>query len=147
MKTALLKFNNWQVKARKVKVRPEQILVLSPRCLQYHKCPQPVTTDPHSCKFCGKCQVMDMVKLCDELGVQLCFATGGGVAVKRSRDPKIKAIVAVACAKELCMGIVMTLPKPVFAVKNIFNNGPCVDTGVSIENVRSAIESFIAEPN
>ena len=145
MKTTLLKLNNWQVKTRKIKVRPDQILVLSPRCIQYHKCPQPVTSDPHSCKFCGKCQVMDVVKLCDELGVNLCVATGGGVAVKRAKDPKIKAIVAIACAKELCMGIIMTLPKPVLAVKNILTNGPCVDTGVSIEDVRSALESLITE--
>jgi len=88
---------------------------------------------------------MDMVKLCDELGVHLCVATGGGVAVKRARDPKIKAIVAIACAKELCMGIFMTLPKPVLAVKNILTNGPCVDTGVCIEDVRSALESLIAQ--
>lgn len=143
MKSTLLKFNNWQVKKRQVKARADQILVLCPRCLQYHQCSQPITADPSTCKACGKCQVMDLVSLCNELGVKLQFATGGGAAVRLAKDPSIKAIVAIACQRELCLGLLFTMPKPVIAVENIFNKGPCVDTGVSIEQVRAALEDLI----
>ncbi len=143
MRSTLIKFNNWQVKKRQVKAPAENILVLCPRCIQYHQCGQPVTHDPSTCKQCGKCQVMDLVNLCTELGVKLKIATGGGVAVKLAKDPSVKVIVAVACPRELCLGVLFTLPKPVIAIENILENGPCVDTGVSIEKVRQALEELI----
>ena len=143
MKSTLVKINNWQVEKRKIKVKPEQILVLCPRCLQNHSCRQDIITDIHNCKFCGKCAVMDLVKLCDEMNVNLYFATGGGQAIKKAKDKNIKAIIAIACEKELFMGILGTMPKPVIGVKNILTNGPCFDTGVCVEEVRKAIEKLI----
>lgn len=143
MKSALIKLNNWQVKKRNIKVKPDEILVLCPRCLQNHTCGQDVITDVHNCKRCGKCQVMDLVELCDELGVRLRFATGGGMAVKMVKDPTVKAVVAIACEKELFMGLLTTIPKPVLAVKNVLPHGPCLDTGVSVDQVRAALEELI----
>jgi len=143
MKSTFLKFNNWQVNKRQVKAKAEEILVLCPRCLQNHTCRQDIITDTHNCKSCGKCQVMDLVKLCDQLGVNLYFATGGGMAVKMAKQRHIKIIVAIACEKELFYGILGTLPKPVVAVKNILPHGPCLDTGVSMEDVRKALEQII----
>ncbi|MEW6536134.1 MAG: DUF116 domain-containing protein [Candidatus Auribacterota bacterium] len=143
MKTTLIKLNNWQVKKRQVKAKPHEILVLCPRCLQNHTCAQDLISDVHNCKHCGKCQVTELVKLCDELGVNLKFATGGGMAVKLVRDPGVKAVVAIACEKELFMGLLTTIPKPVLAVKNLLPHGPCVNTGVSIQNVREALLELI----
>jgi len=75
--------------------------------------------------------------------VNLKFATGGGMAVKLVRDPGVKAVVAIACEKELFMGLLTTIPKPVLAVKNLLPHGPCVNTGVSIQNVREALLELI----
>lgn len=143
MKGALVKINNWHVNKRQIKVKPDEILVLCPRCLQNHACPQDLITDANNCKQCGRCQVMELVALCKELGVRLHFATGGGMAIKLAKAHEIKVIVAIACEKELFYGILSTLPKPVLAVKNILPHGPCLDTGVAVNEVRSAIEKFI----
>lgn len=143
MKTALLKLNKWQVNKRNVKVKPEEVLVLAPRCLQNHTCKQDLITDVHNCKKCGLCPTMDILELCDQYGVEMRFATGGGMAVKLCKQPHIKAIVAIACAKELCMGIMFTMPKAVFAVENVTPNGPCLDTGVNVDNVRQVLDNII----
>lgn len=145
MKTTLLKLNNWLGNKRNIKVKPQEILVLCPRCLQNHTCKQDLISDVHNCKKCGLCSVKEIVELCDRYGVEMRFATGGGMAVKLAKQRHIKAIVAIACAKELCMGIMFTMPKTVFAVENVTPNGPCLDTGVNVENVRQALDKIIVK--
>ncbi len=59
------------------------------------------------------------------------------MALARSRD--VKAIIAVACEKELRSGIIACLPKPVVALINMRPNGPCCETDIDVDEVERAI--------
>lgn len=132
--------NNLTVKGRRTRVRAEQILVLMPSCLQAADCKQNVVGDLANCKRCEACKIGPLLNVCDRYGVEAAIAKGGRVAAELARQPHIKAVIAVACEKELKSGIVVCLPKPVVAVTNKRPNGPCNETDVDVGEVERAIK-------
>ena len=68
---------NQVVKTREYHLKPEEILILAPHCLQNASCPHKITIDVNNCRMCGKCTVGDLLALQRETGVNLVIATGG----------------------------------------------------------------------
>jgi hypothetical protein len=54
-----------------------------------------------------------------------------------------KAVLAIACERDLTSGIQDVYPLPAVGVMNIRPNGPCYNTHVDINMVRSEIESML----
>ena len=140
---AIVRLNKLHLRLRKPTCRPGELLVLIPSCLQSSKCAQRITVDVASCRRCGGCGVGEISKLCEVYGVRLACATGGRLALELVKDADVKAVVAVACDKELRSGIIGSFPKPVAAVENLRPHGPCKDTLVSLDDVRAAIERLL----
>ena len=70
-------------------------------------------------------------------------APGGNEARMIIKETKPRAIVAVACERDLVAGIHDVAPKiPVIGIPNSRPLGPCKDTSVDIEQVKSAIKYF-----
>lgn len=138
----IIKWNNRLVGWRRIKVRPEELLLLLPHCLHKQSCPQNVVHSLDACKRCGQCSVGALAGIRDEFGVVACIVGGGREALAHTRQPGIKAVVAVACEKELVQGIYAAFPKPVLAVVNITPEGPCKNTLADPEQVIQAIESL-----
>ncbi|MEW6350338.1 MAG: DUF116 domain-containing protein [Thermodesulfobacteriota bacterium] len=140
----LVSFNNWRTGRKTLKMRPENLLLLLPRCLQFSDCPQNVVKDIANCKRCGKCRIKDLAEIAEEFKVPAVVANGGRVALARVLDRWVHGVVAVACEMELRTGI-LSSPKPVLAVVNLRPNGPCTDTDVDLWEVRSSIRRFIGD--
>jgi hypothetical protein len=140
----LIRINNRITGWRRVRVPGPNILLLLPHCLHKDSCKQNVERDLAECQRCGKCGISDMIGIRDEFGVLTHVVGGGQQALLRTREPQIKAIVAVACEKELIHGIFYTFPKPVVAIMNETPEGPCRNTVVDVAKVSAAIRSIIA---
>jgi hypothetical protein len=70
-------------------------------------------------------------------------APGGSVARKIIRETKPRAIVAVACERDLISGIQDIAPKiPVIGIPNSRPNGPCRDTRIDLVEFESALDFF-----
>lgn len=134
---------NQVVKTKKFDLKPEEILILTPHCLQNAKCPHKITINEDNCKQCGLCPVGDLLKIKKEIGIQLVVATGGTLARKAIIEKKPKAIVAVACERDLTSGIQDVKQLPVLGVLNQRPNGPCYNTQVDLEKVKEAINFFL----
>ncbi len=82
--------------------------------------------------------------ICDGIpGVILHTAPGGTQARAIIRDIKPRAIVAVACERDLVSGIHDVAPRiPIIGIPNTRPLGPCKDTVIDIEKFRSAIRFF-----
>ncbi len=144
LRLLLIRTNNIvTLKRRRRRVAPDGLLLLGPHCLQQHLCQRKVTDDLNQCSRCGGCRVSDMLGLCHEYGLRGHLVGGGRRALEKVRQPEIAAVIAVACEKELCDGIMAAFPKPVLAVPNQCPNGPCRDTTVDIAAVRAAIEALL----
>jgi len=59
------------------------------------------------------------------------------------RDNKPKAVLAIACERDLMSGIQDVYPLPAVGVLNIRPNGPCYNTHVDMDAVRREIEKII----
>lgn len=138
----ILNCNTKLVALKCVKVSASEILVLLPRCIQNSECINKVTIDIENCKRCGKCQIAEIINISKIYGINLAVATGGSIARKIIVDIKPKAIVAVACERELLGGVQDTRSLPVVPIVNIRPYGPCINTGVDVNQVKIAIETF-----
>lgn len=140
---AIVALSNFSTRLRRTRCRPEEILVLFASCLQRSECDRRLDDALTHCARCGQCAVAGFLDLADRYGVQVFMATGGRQAAARTRDPKIKAVVAVACRKELREGIFACLPKAVLATTIAWPCGPCKDTTVELERVEEAVRWFL----
>ena len=125
------------------KVPPERILLLTPHCLQENTCIHKVTHDVYNCKQCGRCQVGGLLKIAKEYGCQFIVVTGGTLARMKVKEAKPKAIIAIACERDLASGMADVFPIPVIGVLNERPNGPCCNTTVDPERVRAVVEQLI----
>lgn len=139
----IVRINNKITRARKIRVKPENLLLVVPHCLQDSKCAKNLMQDINNCARCGRCDVAAVLKLRDELGIKCRIAGGGRQAVEMVKDPVVKVVVAVACEKELKDGIRASFPKSVYAICNVRPFGPCKDTEVDMSQVRAAVESLL----
>jgi len=135
--------NNLLNRFRKLKAKPENILLLVPHCLQITSCGRNVIHDIDQCAHCGQCNVTEILKIRDKYGIQCSIASGGRQAIAMVRDSSVRTVVAVACEKELSDGILAAFPKPVVAIPNERPEGPCKNTRVNMESAEKAIQALI----
>ncbi len=140
---AVVALSNLSTRLRRTRCRPEEVLILLPACLQRSECDRRLDDDLSNCGRCGRCAISAFLDMAETWGVRVYRATGGRQAAARARDPKVKAIVAVACQKELREGIFACLPKAVLATRIAWPCGPCKDTTVEMDRVEEAVRWFL----
>ena len=140
---AVVALNNLSTHLRRTRCRPEEVLILFASCLQRSECDRRLDDDLTNCARCGRCAVAGFLDLADKYGVQVFRATGGRKAAARARDRSIKAVIAVACRKELREGIFACLPKAILAQTIAWPCGPCKDTTVEMDQVEKAVQWFL----
>ena len=140
---AFADLNNQLVMSKQRKTSIDRLLVLLPHCIQYDECKVKITGDIHNCAQCGKCEIKNLDALSKRYNLQISVATGGGLAKRLIKEKRPEAVVAVACEKELAMGLKETYPLPVIAIPNERPYGYCINTTVDISAVEKAILHFI----
>jgi hypothetical protein len=143
VRSSYIEVNNQLVKARDLKLRPNQILLLTPHCLQRTDCPHKITVDIENCRRCGGCPITSLLELRLRYGIRVGMATGGTLARKYVREYRPRAIVAIACERDLTSGIQDANPIPVLGVANQRPNGPCQNTCFEVSRVEEAIRHFL----
>ncbi len=137
--------SNLVQKLKGSKCPPSSLLIMFPHCIQWSKCPQKITLDLGECKRCGKCKVKDLIELSEKYGVQLAVATGGRAALQRVKSDDVRGVVAIACEKELRIGLMAAFPKAILSVPNLRPHGYCKDTDVTMEDVERYVREFLEE--
>lgn len=137
--------NNAIVRSDRIYVQPRDILILAPHCLQWSGCNRRITVDVKNCAGCGKCAVGGLLHISEKYGVNLTIATGGTLARKKVQEYKPKAIVAIACERDLSSGIQDVSIIPVLGILNERPYGPCFNTTVNLNSVEEAVKFFLKE--
>lgn len=145
IRNAYAQLNNHLILSNRYDFTGEEIMILTPHCLQKSTCGLRVTQNPDLCRRCGQCNVDDLVALKEKYGVQLAIATGGTLARRKIKEGKPKAIIAVACERDLISGLQDVKGLPVLAIVNRRPEGPCVNTEMDIEKVELGIRHFLKE--
>lgn len=142
---SFIEVSNNLVLQHSIKVPAERILILTPHCIQRDTCVHKITRNVENCKQCGGCSVGLMLGLAHKYGCKLAVATGGTLARQMVKQARPKAIVAVACERDLTSGIQDVFPLPVIGVLNERPFGPCFNTRVDIDKLEAAIQVFLDE--
>lgn len=146
LRRSFIKVNNELVLADRTTVRPEELLLLLPHCVQRSACPHRLSYKVDLCRRCGLCPVGGLLDLRDAYGVHLAIATGGTIARRIVVQRKPRCIIAVACERDLTSGIQDSYPLPVFGILNERPHGPCLDTLVPLDRLEEAIRLFLDVP-
>jgi len=116
----------------------ERVLLL-PHCLRPSQtCPGRPSRDGFACPAdcTAECPIRTLREEAHRLGYKgVCIAPGGALALRFVQDTAPRAVVAVACAKELQEGeeAVAGLPtRPLVAIVPLSRDG-CVDTEVNLD--------------
>ncbi len=122
---SFLRIHNLLLPGGKV-LTPDDLMVLTPRCL-----------NRESNQF--------MRELRDKYHFKMVTAGGGQEARARIREFQPKAIVAIACERDLLSGFVEVNPRiRVVGVPNTRPEGPCKNTVVNKEELEEVIRKFIS---
>lgn len=144
---ALIDLINHLVELSLYTVPPERLLLLTPHCLQKNTCVHKVTTDVYNCKQCGQCQVGELLAIAKEYGCKFVVVTGGTLARMMIKQARPKAIVAIACERDLVSGMADVFPVPVIGVLNERPCGPCCNTRVDTERIKKVVEKLLYGKN
>jgi hypothetical protein len=139
IRSSYIAVNNYLVESKHMILSGERVMILLPHCLQNNECPHKITMDINNCKQCGKCCISDLVKLSQKYSAIIKVATGGTLARKLIKEYRPSGVIAVACERDLSMGIQDSGTLPVFGVLNSRPNGPCFNTSVDINQVEQAL--------
>ncbi len=143
---AFVSLNNFFSGLRRGKVSREELLLLFPVCLQNSLCDAKITSALSNCRRCGRCKVKSILEMVEHYGIEAAVATGGELALERARVKRVRAIVAIACERELRQGIQAIFPKRVMGIINLRPHGPCRDTDVELPEVERAIRQLLKNP-
>lgn len=132
--------NNNLVKSKELLLDGRQVMILLPHCLQNSECPHKITIDVSNCKRCHKCSVADLIDLGEKYHAVIKVATGGTLARKFIEECKPRGVVAVACERDLSIGIQDASGVPIIGVLNCRPYGPCFNTNVDLEKVELALK-------
>ena len=144
---SFIEVSNQIIRNRRIRVKPEELLLLAPHCLQEEKCPHKITRDPRNCKRCGRCPVGPLLNLADKYGVHLAVVTGGTLSRQIIKTTRPRAVLAIACERDLTSGIQDIYPLPVIGVLNERPCGPCNNTRVDVARVEDAVRDFLGIQN
>jgi hypothetical protein len=144
-RTVLIRWNNGWVRRRTRRVAAGEVLVLVAHCLQ-GGCGRTLGGDGCGCERCGGCDIAALRAICEQYGVRLRIAAGGREAAAVAREASVRAIVAVACDRELVAGLWAAFPKPVLAVPNSQPQGYCRRTRVEVQRVEEVLVRWLGLP-
>ena len=146
LQQSFIALNNQLVRAKKLRVPPQKVLILLPHCVQLFDCPIKITGDVDKCLRCGKCDIQGLAEIAKARGVAIAVATGGTLARKIIVERRPRFILAVACERDLTSGIRDSYPLPVLGVLNRRPNGPCFNTHVILDEVKRALDEHLEPP-
>ncbi|MDG5813595.1 DUF116 domain-containing protein [Chitinispirillales bacterium ANBcel5] len=142
LRVSFVKVNNALTLAQSKRIRGERVLILLPHCLQIDVCNRKITNDINNCINCARCHVGSLVELGQKHGIKIEVVNGGTLARRRIVQFRPDGIIAVACERDLTLGILDAYPIPVYGVINDRPYGPCHNTCVDMSLVEEAVKFF-----
>lgn len=141
----LINLNNIIIHNMNLKLKGNEILLMLPHCLQLDDCSLKITSNIDNCKECGRCDLKDILKMKSKYNILIQVATGGTLARKKIKEIRPKAIIAVACERDLAEGIKDISKIPVLGVLNKRPNGPCFNTKIDVDELENSIKFLIKD--
>lgn len=143
IRRAYTQMNNRALLSGNRRFMADEILILTPHCLQQSSCGIKITNDISLCQECGACDIEGLIAIRRRLGIETVVVTGGTLARKKIQEKNPSLIIAIACERDLISGLMDIKKIPVYALINDRPEGPCQNTRVSLDEVEWVIKQLI----
>lgn len=90
------------------KIPQRDKILLLPQCLRSSSCKAPQDEFGYHCQLCGKCKIATVVKEARKVGSEVFVLPGASVIPRIIKKFKPRAILGVACIKELVQCVSLT---------------------------------------
>lgn len=120
---------------RFVKTEFSNRILLLPQCLRSRSCEAELTEYGYECKECGRCVIPEIKKVAEDLGYKVFILPGGRIVEKIIKAFKPKAVLGVACLKELVLGSMVCEKARIPAQGVALLRDGCVETDVHLADV------------
>ena len=122
---SFFKVHNLISRFRKIRLAPQELMVLLPRCLK-------------------KDYFQSLRRLKEKYNFQM-FTVGGGTQARlKIRSVMPRAIIAIACERDLLSGFLEVNPKiPVIGLSNSRPEGPCQNTEIDLRQIEQMIRQLL----
>ena len=118
-------------------------IILFPQCLRHPDCEAKSDKWGHHCVDCGRCGISRIKKLADGLGYAKVFIIrGGSIIVEIFEKFRPKAVIGIACDKEIFLGNLVTEKYDVVSQGVILTKEGCYNTEVNWKQVEKCIRSI-----
>ena len=132
-----IEFKNDHYREQFKAIEPRHKMLFLPQCLRKTKCKAEVTETGYQCVKCSNdCKVYAIKAEAEKRGYRVVISPGGSMNFKVIRKFRPKAVLGVACMKELVLAA-EELRIPMQGVE-LLKNG-CVNTDVDVEHVFSLL--------
>jgi hypothetical protein len=126
VENAAVKVYNTLALRRASKVRTGELLLLIPRCL-------------------SRATLDDVLGLAGRYGVPVFVATRGQLARRVIRERRPRAVVAVACERDMVSGLHdVAAHVPVLGLTMTLPAGPCKDAALDLPTLEKYLQAFVA---
>ena len=116
-------------------------IILLPQCLRHSKCPAPQDDEGFHCRECGRCKIADVMKLARKMKSKVFILPGGSMVPKLIHKYKPKAVLGVACYRELVLAAnLVTKMKIPVQVVFLLRDG-CRNTDVDLYELKDAMRN------
>ena len=114
-------------------------ILLLPQCLRSRWCRAELTEFGYKCNGCNKCKIPEIKKYAEKIGYKVFVIPGGSIIEKIVKNFKPKAILGVACLKELVLGCIACEKAGIPAQGVVLLRDGCVETDVDWNKLKTAI--------
>lgn len=120
------------------RIPPKDKIVFLPQCLRGPSCKASVTKQGFVCNGCNKaeCRVYKIKTRAESKGYRVFITPGGSMVVKLIQKYRPRAILGVACMKEIVMAM-ENIPLPGQAIQ--LTRDGCINTDVKMSEVMKAL--------
>lgn len=115
-------------------------ILLLPQCLRNRSCKAELTEFGYKCNNCNRCKIPEIKKYAENKGYKVFIIPGGSIIEKIVKTFKPKAILGVACLKELVLGCIVCEKAGIPAQGVVLLRDGCVETDVDWTKVKMVID-------
>ncbi|MFX1466309.1 MAG: DUF116 domain-containing protein [Promethearchaeota archaeon] len=121
----------------------QERIILFPQCLRHPDCEAKSDKWGHHCVDCGRCGISRIKQLADELGYAKVFIIRGGSIIEEIFEKfNPKAVIGVACNKEIFLGNLVCEKHGVVTQSVFLTREGCYNTDVNFKHVENCVRAI-----
>ncbi len=118
------------------------ICLFLPHCLRSRDCPASSDHEGIICEKCERCDIARLVSEGEARGLRVFCVPGGSLIETLVKKYRPKAVVGVACSKEITLALQLLWDKGIFVQAFPLERDGCFQTSVKLETILAFLSHF-----